>query len=192
MTETIRENGEVGEVGETGELAARALHEPGGASGARPPRRLVLGVATAAGAGYAPVAPGTFGSAVGVVLYLPLSGLHPALFAVTLAAALFLGIWASDHAEREFGRHDDGRIVIDEVVGQLIALSPLGFIDAATIPLPLLVVGFGLFRLFDIWKPGPIRWAERHFQRGAGVMLDDVAAGVLAAVLLTPIALGFA
>jgi len=154
-----------------------------------PPRALVLGVATAAGAGYAPVAPGSFGSAVGVLLYIALSGLHPALFAVTVVGALALGIWAAEHAGRVFGQHDDGRIVIDEVVGQLIALFPLLVIAGAAQSPLLLAVGFAAFRLFDIWKPGPVLWAERNFAGGAGVMLDDVVAGVLGAIVVTAVGL---
>ena len=145
-----------------------------------PGRRLALAVATGAGSGYAPVAPGTFGSAVGVLIYLPLSGLGAALFAVTAMGLLFLGIWAADEAERVFTRKDDGRIVIDEVVGQLVSLAPLVALaapDRVRSPL-LLVTGFVAFRVFDIWKPGPVRWAERHFQGGAGVVMDDVVAGV--------------
>lgn len=143
-------------------------------------------LATAGGAGYAPIAPGTFGSAVGVLLYLPLSALHPLLFALTLTAMVFLGIWASDRAEQSFGQKDDGRIVIDEVVGQLITLAPLAWLAGpqASRSLPWLGVGFLIFRCFDIWKPGPVGWAERRFEGGAGVMLDDVAAGLLAASAL--------
>jgi phosphatidylglycerophosphatase A len=148
-------------------------------------------LATAGGVGYAPIAPGTFGSALGVALFVPLSGLHPLLFALTTAALLALGSWASDRAEDFFGKKDDGRIVIDEVVGQLIALAPLLFFAefAGTAWLALLGAGFLLFRLFDIWKPGPVAWAERHFEGGAGVMLDDVAAGALAALVMTPLAI---
>jgi phosphatidylglycerophosphatase A len=146
-------------------------------------------LATAGGAGYAPVAPGTFGSAIGVALYLPLSVLNPLLFALTVTAMLFLGIWAADEAERIFERKDDGRIVIDEVVGQLIALAPLLVFarPAAIRSLPLLGAGFLLFRLFDIWKPGPVGWAERRFAGGAGVMLDDVVAGALAGLCIIPL-----
>jgi phosphatidylglycerophosphatase A len=148
-------------------------------------------LATAGGAGYAPIAPGTFGSMVGVVLFVPLSGLHPLLFALTTATLLALGTWAADRAEIFFGKKDDRRIVIDEVVGQLIALAPLlCFADRAGVTsLALLGAGFLLFRLFDIWKPGPVGWAERRFAGGAGVMLDDVVAGALAALLMIPLAL---
>ena len=148
-------------------------------------------LATAGGAGYAPIAPGTFGSAVGVALFVPLSGLHPLLFALTTATLLALGTWAADRAELFFGKKDDGRIVIDEVVGQLIALFPVLFFanPGGLHLLALLGAGFLLFRLFDIWKPGPVGWAERRFEGGAGVMLDDVAAGALAALVMTPLAI---
>ena len=146
-------------------------------------------LATAGGVGYAPIAPGTFGSAVGVAVYVLLSPLHPLLFALTAATLLALGTWASDRAESFFGKKDDGRIVIDEVVGQLLALSPLLFFAnfAGATWLALLGAGFLLFRLFDIWKPGPVAWAERRFAGGAGVMLDDVVAGALAALVMTPL-----
>ena len=148
-------------------------------------------LATAGGVGYAPIAPGTFGSALGVVLFVVLSALHPLLFALTTATLLALGTWAADRAELFFGKKDDGRIVIDEVVGQLLTLSPLLYFAnlGGTHLLALLGAGFLLFRLFDIWKPGPVGWAERRFAGGAGVMLDDVAAGAFAALALTPLAL---
>ena len=122
------------------------------------------------------MAPGTFGSAVGVLLFLPLASIPVWLYGVTLVALVFLGIWASDVAESIYQRSDDGRIVIDEVAGQLITLAPL-LGSPRTRSIPWLVTGFVLFRLFDIWKPGPVRRFER-IAGGAGVMLDDVAAGV--------------
>jgi phosphatidylglycerophosphatase A len=148
-------------------------------------------LATAGGAGYAPIASGTFGSAVGVVLFIPLSARHPQLFALTTAPQLALGTRAADRAEIFFGQKDDGRIVIDEVVGQLITLFPLLFFanPGGIHLLVLLGAGFLLFRLFDIWKPGPVGWAERHFAGGAGVMLDDVVAGAFAALAMMPLAL---
>jgi phosphatidylglycerophosphatase A len=148
-------------------------------------------LATAGGVGYAPIAPGTFGSALGVALFVVLSALHPLLFALTTATLLALGTWAADRTELFFGKKDDRRIVIDEVVGQLIALAPLlCFANRAGVTsLALLGAGFLLFRLFDIWKPGPVGWAERRFAGGAGVMLDDVVAGAFAALLMIPLAL---
>ncbi len=148
-------------------------------------------MATAGGAGYAPVAPGTAGSAVGVAAFVLLApfGTGPVLLAA--AVLLAAGIWAADHAERIFERKDDGRIVIDEVVGQLLALAPLAALVPAVRPRNpwLLAAGFLLFRLFDIWKPGPVRLAERSFPGGAGVMLDDVVAGIFAAAALAAVAL---
>jgi phosphatidylglycerophosphatase A len=148
-----------------------------------PPNRVALVIATGAGVGYAPVAPGTAGSALGLLLYPMLAGLGSWLYALTLLALLSLGIWAADEAERVFRCKDDGRIVIDEIVGQLLALAPLVVLGIGA-SFGWLVTGFVAFRCFDIWKPGPARWAERSFEGGAGVMLDDVVAGLLAAVVV--------
>ena len=131
------------------------------------------------------MAPGTAGSAVGVALCLPLAGLGPWLYALATLALLSLGIRAADAAERWYGRGDDGRIVIDEVVGQLIALAPLALPGVGWSWLAA-VTGFVAFRVFDVWKPGPARRAER-LAGGAGVMLDDVVAGALAAPLVAAV-----
>jgi len=148
----------------------------------------VLAIATAGGVGYAPVAPGTFGSAVGVAVFVALA--PTGIGGVVLVAAILLGvgIWAADQAERALGRKDDGRIVIDEVVGQMLALAPLAALAPSLQRHPgLLMAGFLLFRLLDIWKPGPVRLAERTFKGGLGVMLDDVVAGLLAAAAILAI-----
>ncbi|MCP4241998.1 MAG: phosphatidylglycerophosphatase A [bacterium] len=129
------------------------------------------------------MAPGTFGSAVGVLLF-PLIGLFGSwLYLLAVLALLSSGVWAAEEAERIFERKDDGRIVIDEIVGQLLTYAPLVILE---IPVGLLwiVTGFVLFRGFDIWKPGPARWAERSLAGGAGVMLDDVIAGLMGAGVL--------
>ena len=160
-----------------------AIESPDRHPAGSPPRAAIF-LATGAGAGYGPIAPGTWGSALGVLLYLPLSAAGALPYAAVLALLLVAGIWAAGEAERAFGRKDDGRIVIDEVVGQLITLAPL-LADPALLRSPLwLVTGFVTFRVFDVWKPGPVRWAERRFAGGAGVMLDDVVAGVFAALVL--------
>ncbi len=143
-------------------------------------------MATGGGAGLAPVAPGTVGAAVGVVLHLPLAALGPWLYALGAVALLSLGIRAADAAERLYGRKDDGRIVIDEVVGQLVALAPLALPGVRSSWLPV-VTGFVAFRVFDVWKPAPARRAER-LGGGAGVMLDDVVAGALAAPVVFGVA----
>jgi phosphatidylglycerophosphatase A len=152
-----------------------------------------IAIATAGGAGYAPVAPGTFGSMVGVAVFLAFADLGLLLFGITLISLTFLGVWASDAAEKFFGQKDDGRIVIDEVVGQLLTLAPLAALaPGAGRRAPLwLLGGFLLFRLLDIWKPPPIRWAERTFPGGAGVMLDDVFAGILGGLAMAAALLWF-
>lgn len=139
--------------------------------------------------GLAPFAPGTFGSAAAVSVFVLLSRLDPLLYCLTVAALCALGIWAADRAESLFGREDDRRIVIDEVIGQLIALAPLLWLGGRSSPL-LIVTGFVAFRLFDIWKPGPVRFAERRFAGGVGVVMDDVVAGLLAATVVGALVLG--
>jgi phosphatidylglycerophosphatase A len=97
-----------------------------------------------------------------------------------------LGVWAAGETQRATGLHDDGRIVIDEVAGQIVALAPL--VLAGSLPRAawavLVVTGFVTFRVFDVWKPGPVAWAERSLPGGAGVVADDLLAGVLAALVL--------
>jgi len=111
------------------------------------------------------------------------------LVALSWLALLALGVWAADRAERIYGE-DDGRIVIDEVLGQLLTLAPL--LWWGPVSLAGLVTGFVTFRVLDIWKPGPVAWAERRFEGGAGVVADDVVAGALGAALMAlPTALGW-
>lgn len=155
-------------------------------------RLFALTLATAGGAGFAPVAPGTFGAAVGVLMFVALAPLGLVSVLLAAVAVFAVGVWASSEAERCFARHDDGRIVIDEVAGQLLTLAPL---VAASGPArsraPLwLLAGFLLFRLFDIWKPGPVRIAEQRFPDGLGVMADDAVAGGLGAMALSALLIG--
>jgi phosphatidylglycerophosphatase A len=110
-----------------------------------------------------------------------------ALLAATLAVSA-LGVWAADRAEALYAREDDGRVVIDEVAGQLLALVPLWPSAAAggsrTAFFAWVVTAFVAFRVFDIAKPGPVRWAERRFEGGIGVMADDIVAGGIAAAVV--------
>ena len=137
-------------------------------------RSVLLFVATAGGVGLIPVAPGTWGTAVGacLLLLLRLTG-EAGAEATVLAAVLVCGVWSATVAERHFGRPDPGAIVIDEVAGMLIALFwvPVTWIG--------FLVGFLAFRVFDIVKPFPARAAER-LPAGWGVMADDVVAGLYA------------
>lgn len=132
-------------------------------------------VATGAGSGFFPVAPGTAGSVVALALWcavpaLPLRGGIATL--VFLAVAFAIGVFACGRAEREFGE-DAGPIVFDEIVGQWIAV-----IEFAPTPLTV-VAGFALFRVMDIFKPWPAGRSQR-WGGGLGVMADDVFAGVWA------------
>lgn len=139
-------------------------------------------IATALGAGYSPIAPGTCGTAVAVPLAFALAPLPILLYAIVVAAITGVGIWAADRADRAWGTHDTGRIVIDEVAGYLVTMT---LVDRSNL-VPLLV-GFVVFRFFDIVKPPPIRWLDRNMPGGFGVVIDDVAAGVLG--MLTMLAL---
>jgi phosphatidylglycerophosphatase A len=136
-------------------------------------RIFVLAIATGAGSGYAPMASGTFGSMVGLLLWLALAGQGTWIYLLGLAAVVGLGIWAADRAQEIFKRHDDGRITIDEVAGMLVSLA---FLPAR---IEVALAAFLLFRIFDIWKPPPAHAAER-LPGGVGVMADDLVAGVYA------------
>lgn len=147
------------------------------------PGALAWWVATAAGVGYFPVASGTAGSAAGVLLFFALGRLALPVYVLTVVALTALGVWAADRCESAFGEKDDGRIVIDEVVGQLITLAPLLVLHPPHV-FSWTVTGFVLFRVFDVWKPGPARWLERNLPGGLGVVMDDVMAGIFAALAL--------
>ena len=139
-------------------------------------------IATAGGAGFSPKAPGTAGSVVGVLIYLLIEALHAGAYYPHAIIFLFIvGIWASSRVEHLWG-HDAQRIVIDEVVGQMITFG----IAAGRYQLSAfyIILGFGLFRLFDIVKPFPIRRLEQ-FKGGLGVVADDVGAGLFALAVLS-------
>lgn len=135
-------------------------------------------IATGAGSGYLPKAPGTWGSAVGVLLWLPLSRLETMPYLAVVAGLFVLGVFGAGAAEKIVDRPDPSIVVIDEIVGQLIALCFVPPHPAAP------VVGFLLFRFFDILKPFPVGWIDRHLHGGLGIMLDDVLAGLYALLTL--------
>jgi len=145
-------------------------------------RALAVVVGTGCGAGFSPYASGTAGSLLGVALYVPLAA--AGLPAVALAVALLLpaGVWAAGVCGERYGAHDHGRIVVDEIIGQLIALASFPAQPA------WLLAGFLLFRLFDIAKPWPASALDR-VKSGFGVVMDDVAAGAWAALALAGVRL---
>ena len=141
-------------------------------------RRLGVFIATCAHVGYAPVAPGTFGSAVGlVVYYLVRRQASTAVELGAIALLLVVGLWSATEAEHHFGGIDPGPVVIDEVIGMLItlALHPVNVAGA--------IVGFFIFRVLDVVKPWPARRLEL-LPGGFGVVLDDVMAGVYGNLLM--------
>jgi phosphatidylglycerophosphatase A len=134
--------------------------------------------------GYSPVAPGTAGSAVGLIIFFLLEKTPPLVY-LSLVLLLFgAGVIVSHYAERDFGEEDCRHIVIDEIVGILIALFllPMGIF--------WVVGGFFLFRLLDILKPPPAGWIDRHVAGGWGIMGDDVVAALYTNGILHGIAWG--
>ena len=143
--------------------------------------RLAVFIATVGYCGYFPFAPGTVGSAAGLVVYLLVWWTQSALVEGALIAGIFaVGVWAGTTAERYFGGIDPGPVVIDEVLGMLVTLAfmPVGLATA--------LAGFVLFRVFDVIKPFPAGRFER-LHGGLGVMADDAMAAVYANLALRAI-----
>ena len=134
------------------------------------------------GSGAAPKAPGTWGTLAAVLIYWPLSQLSPEHYLLMLLVTSVMGIYICGQTARDLGVHDHGSIVWDEFVGFWITMfaAPVGWV--------WVVVGFVLFRFFDIIKPWPISWIDKKITGGFGIMLDDVIAGVMAAVVIKGIA----
>ena len=134
-------------------------------------------IATVFGAGRLKPGPGTWGSAAGLLVAYPIAAIagRQGLLAGCLAVTL-LGVWASDRYAKQAGNPDPSEVVIDEVAGLWLTLSFM-----PVLPLNW-GIGFLLFRLFDIWKPWPISWADRRIEGGIGIMLDDLLAGLLAVI----------
>jgi len=139
-------------------------------------------LATGLGSGFSPRAPGTAGTLLALLpWWLWLRHLPPWHYALVLGCAFALGVWAADWVIGKLGAQDPGVVVIDEFVGLWIALvfAPAGW--------PWALAGFALFRLFDIWKPWPVSWADQQIKGGLGVMTDDMIAGLMAGVLVAAV-----
>ena len=130
------------------------------------------------GTGLIPFAPGTFGSLVGVALFLFVAPLGPLPYAGLVVALFLAGIFICGQTARDIGAIDPGAIVFDEIVGFLVAM----FMVPAD--WRWVVAGFVLFRLFDIFKPYPINLVEKKLGLGAGIMTDDLIAGIYSLVIL--------
>ena len=160
------------------EPVEETLETPLPSSAPRKPPLPVTLIATALGAGFLPVAPGTWGTLVAIPLAWALGRAgEPAFVAATLLITL-IGSWAAGAYCEASGRHDNQQIVIDEVAGYLVTLLAVPRAPAE------LVAGFALFRIFDVWKPPPVRAIDRRVHGGFGVVADDLAAGVYAGALL--------
>jgi phosphatidylglycerophosphatase A len=141
-------------------------------------QKVTFFLATGGLVGMIPVAPGTFGSVVGLGVCYLLAGLDFSLAFILVIVLFVLAVRIAGEAEKMMGRKDPGAIVIDEIAGMAVTL--LGF----PFSIPVAVAGFALFRVLDIIKPPPIRTVERRFSGGFGIVIDDVVAGVLANVIL--------
>jgi len=141
-------------------------------------RRFVLFLASNAGLGYSPLAPGTVGTLAGIPVFYLLAFLPAPLYILFWCALLFVAFRVADIAGHIYGEADDKRIVIDELAGYLVtvALLPFSWRNA--------LLGFLLFRVFDIVKPPPASWFDRHLKNGYGVVMDDVVAGIYGALFL--------
>ena len=139
---------------------------------------IVMYLATGCKSGYSPVVPGTAGSLAALIPCGLLSLLPLPVSAMLLIAFIVLSIWAAELAENIVGQKDPGCIVIDEFAGMMITLLGIHFTWQSAL------AGFFIFRAMDILKPFPIRYLERAIPGGAGIVVDDVAAGVAAHLLL--------
>ena len=145
-------------------------------------RRPVLWLAFGFGAGLSPKAPGTVGTLVAVPFYWLMQDWPLWLYVTMLLVTFIAGIYLCQRSARELGVHDHPGIVWDEMVGLWITLllAPPGWL--------WVLLGFVLFRFFDIVKPWPIGWVDKHVHGGLGIMLDDVLAGLLALLCLQSLA----
>ena len=139
--------------------------------------RFILFLATGFGVGFSPFVPGTMGTLVAIPLYLILSPIPSPVYEWTVIAFFFLACWVSDKAQNHWGKKDDQRIVIDEIMGFFTAMM---WVPGTAL---FIALGFVLFRLFDIIKPPPARRLEQ-MRGGYGVVLDDVMAGIYANIIL--------
>jgi len=140
--------------------------------------KLIILGATGFGLGRIPVAPGTFGTLAAIPLIWLMRWMNSGLVAFFLVSLILLSVYVADKAEIIMGEKDPGSIVIDEIAGFCVTMTlvPLTWLT--------IILGFIAFRCFDILKPVPVKYFENKFSGGAGIVLDDIMAGVLAALVL--------
>ena len=144
--------------------------------------QVAMQIATLAGVGRFPKAPGTFGTLATVPLCYFVQHAGFMVHVVTLLVVIVVGIWATEVACQYYGRKDPSQVVVDEAAGMLLTMLavPFGWL--------WLLAGFLLFRFFDIWKPWPVGWLDRELPGSWGVMADDLAAGLYAWSILMIVA----
>lgn len=135
-------------------------------------------IATGFGSGRLSPAPGTWGSLAALIVAIPLATQGWFFILAALIAALIIGWWATTQFQEKSGTHDAGMIVVDEWIGLWLALL------FAPVNLAAFVITFALFRLFDAWKPWPIRWLDKKIPGTAGVIVDDIAAGLVSGLII--------
>ena len=124
------------------------------------------------GTGFSPIAPGTMGTLIAIPIYLLLASFSTIIYLAFVVVVFFIGCWASGQTANALGVHDHPGIVVDEIVGYLVTML------LVPVTWYWVIIGFLLFRVFDIWKPWPISLADRHVRGGLGIMLDDLFAAI--------------
>ena len=134
------------------------------------------------GSGLSPIAPGTMGTLVAIPLYLLLASASPIIYMAVLVLMFVVGVWICEASASRLGLDDPSGIVWDEWVGYLVTMlmAPKGW--------HWVLLGFVLFRLFDIWKPYPIYWFDQQVKGGMGIMVDDIIAGLYALIIIQTLA----
>ncbi|WP_457552054.1 phosphatidylglycerophosphatase A family protein [Desulfobacula sp.] len=140
--------------------------------------KFILFIATGFYSGKSPFAPGTFGTLAAIPFALVFLIIPPWFYGIYITGLILIAIYFSDQAEKILGEKDPGCIVIDEIAGYVVTMS------IVPVNIYTLIIGFFIFRFFDIVKLGPVKYFERNFSGGAGVVLDDIMAGVLSAAVL--------
>ena len=135
-------------------------------------------IAFGLGSGAMPFAPGTFGTLMAIPFYLLIQPLSLSAYLIIIAGFIIFSMWICERASRQTHVHDHPGMCIDEFAGFFVTMihAPRGWLA--------IVIGFLLFRLFDIWKPWPINWLDKNVHGGIGMVLDDVVAGLVACAIM--------
>ncbi|AIX50446.1 MULTISPECIES: phosphatidylglycerophosphatase A [Pantoea] len=136
-------------------------------------------LATGFGSGLSPFMPGTVGSVAAIPFWWLMTFLPLQLYSLVVLVGISVGVYLCHRTARDMGVHDHGSIVWDEFVGMWITLMAIPVLNGWWV-----LAGFVIFRIFDIWKPWPIRWFDKNVHGGMGIMVDDIIAGVVSAAVL--------